>query len=196
MGGMTHYAKYMMSQIEQNAITGVKKSYLDHRNFCKNKHSEQVKEVFTRKAANTDYPFPRPVQGNAVDFAITYKGTHLLDDECKSVDNGGHNILIFYSTQQLSWKKTALSLLSSPQSMTLFKVEERPPNCGLKKNFPGFTIGAESPRDQMQEVCPKPCYFYMGDPPTLAYVKNGEPVVCVWNKLHEEQKMYTNTMFW
>ena len=126
----THYVKFMISQIEQGPITGVKKLFLYHRNFCKNKHSEQVKAIFTRKAANTEYPFPRPVWGNTVDFAIMYKGTHLLDGECKSVDNKGHEILVIYSTQQLAWRKIALSLLPSPKSITLFKVEARPPDCG------------------------------------------------------------------
>ena len=188
-----------MSQFEQSPITGVKKSYLDDRNFHKNKHSEQVKKIFTGKAANTEYPFPRPVWGNTVDFAIMYKGNHLIDGECKSVDNEGHEVLVFYSTQHLAWKKTTISLLSSPKSMILCKVETRPPDCGwstvLEKNFWRFTIGAESQRDDIWEVLPKPCYFYMGDSPTLADVHNGAPILHVWDKLHKEQKMYINTMF-
>ena len=59
-------------------------------------------KVFTRKAANTDYPFPRPVQGNTVDFAMMYKGTHLFYGECKSVDNEGHDVLFFF-TLPSSW---------------------------------------------------------------------------------------------
>ena len=126
----THYVEYMTSQIEHSQITGSRRSYLDHANFHKNKHDIKVKEVFSRKIANTDYPFPRPAWRNTVDFAITYRGPHLLDGECTSSENEGHKILAFYSTQQLVWKKTALSFLSSPRSMSLFKTEERPPNCG------------------------------------------------------------------
>ena len=125
-----HYVEYMMSQIEHSQITGSRRSYLDHTNFCKNRHNIKVKEIFNRKIANTKYPFPRPVQGNTVDFAITYRGAHLLDGECKSSENEGHEVLVFYLTQQLAWKKTALSFLLSPRSMSLFKIEGRPPNCG------------------------------------------------------------------
>ena len=112
--------------------------------------------------------------------------------------NINNNIYIFYVVPKVgynilfTWKKTALSLLSSPRSMTLFKVEERPPNCEwftvLEKNFPGFTIGAESPRDEIWKVHPKPYYFYMDDPPTLADVPNGASILCVWDKLHEDKK--------
>ena len=35
----------------------------------------------------------------------------------------------------------------------------------------------------------------MGEPPTLADVPNGAPILHVWDKLHEEQKKYINTMF-
>ena len=125
-----HYVEYMMSQIEHSQITGSRRSYLDHTNFHKNRHNIKVKEIFNRKIANTEDPFPRPVWGNTVDFAITYRGAHLLDGECKSSENEGHEVLVFYSTQQLAWKKTTLSFLSSPRSMSLFKIEERPPNCG------------------------------------------------------------------
>ena len=155
---------------------------MDHRNFCKNKHCEQVKEVFSRTTADTEYPFPRPVQGNTVDFAITYKGANLLDGECKSADNEGQEVLVFYSTQQLAWKKTALSFLSSPKSMSWFKIEERPPNCGwltvLEKNFPRFTIGAESKEDG-QVLHPKPFYLHMNDPPPLFDVKYGLAILHV-----------------
>ena len=116
----TNYFKYIISQIEHSLINGPKRSYLDHGNFCKSKHYEQVKEVFSRTAANTEYPFPRPVWGNTVDFEITYRGAHLLDGECKSTDNEGQEVLVFYSTQQLAWKKTALSFLSSPQKGDLW----------------------------------------------------------------------------
>ena len=125
-----HYVEYMTSQIEHSQITESRRSYLDHANFHKNRHNIKVKEIFNRKIANTEYPFPRPVWGNTVDFAITYRGFHLLDGECKSSENEGHEVLVFYSTQHLVWKKTALLFLSSPKSMSLLKIEERPPNCG------------------------------------------------------------------
>ena len=97
----THYVEYMMSQIEQSQITGSRRLYLDHANFCKNRHNIKVKEIFNKKIATTKYPFPRPVQGNTVDFAITYRGAHLLDGECKSSENEGHEVLVF--TQPNSW---------------------------------------------------------------------------------------------
>ena len=90
-----HYVEYMISPIEHSPITGSRRLYLDHGNFHKNKHNKKVKEVFSRTAANTQYPFPRPVQGNTVDFAITYRGAHLLDGECKSADNEGHEVLVW-----------------------------------------------------------------------------------------------------
>ena len=170
----THYVEYMMSQIEQSQITGSRRLYLDHANFCKTRHNIKVKEIFNRKIANTKYPFPRPVQGNTVDFAITCRGAHLLNSECKSSENEGNEVLVFYLTQQLAWKKTTLSFLSSPRSMSLFKIEERPPNCGwlsvLEKNFPGFTIGSDAKEDGQVLVL---CYFYMGDPPSPIDVPNG-----------------------
>ena len=126
----THYVEYMMSQIEQSQITGSRRLYLDHAKFHKNRHSIQVKEIFNRKITNTEYPFPRPVQGNTVDFAITHRGAHLLDGECKSSKNEGHKVLVFYLNQQLALKKTALSFLSSPRSIFLFKIGKRAPNCG------------------------------------------------------------------
>ena len=67
-------------------------------------HYEQVMSVFNRKTEGTNYPFPRPVRGCSMDFAILYHGTHLLDGECKSKENEGHQALLFYLTQQLAWK--------------------------------------------------------------------------------------------
>ena len=118
--------------------------------FIKNKHSDKVKEIFSKTTANTQYPFPRPVQGNTVDFAITYRGAHLLDGKCKSADNEGHKVLIFYLTQQLVWKY-----------LTVLTV--------LEKNFPGFTIGTD-PKEDRQVLHSKPRYLtYMTLPPYLMF---------------------------
>ena len=104
----------------------------------------------------------------------------------------------FYSTQQLAWKKTALSFLPSARSMPLFKIEERPLNCGqltvLEKNFPGFTIGSD-PKEYEQVLVPKPHHFYMGDSPSLIDVSNRSTILHTWNLLHKEQKAYINTIF-
>ena len=60
------------------------------------------------------------------------------------------------------------------------------------QNFPGFTIGSDAKEDGQVLV---PCYFYMGDPPSLIDVPNGSAILHTWNQLHEEQKAYINTMF-
>ena len=69
----------------------------------------------------------------------------MLDGECKSSENEGHEVLVFYLTQQLAWEKTALSFLSSPRSMSLFKIEERPPIVDnfqyWRRTFQGLQLG-------------------------------------------------------
>ena len=147
--------------------------YLDHVNFCKNKDNKKFKEVLTGQLLTLSIHFQdqcREIQLTA----ITFRGAHLLDGECKSSDNEGHEVLVFYSTQQLAWKKTALSFLSSPKSMSLFKIEERPPNCGwlivLEKNFPGFTMGADSKEDALV-LHQKPCYFYMWPSHPMSHIQ-------------------------
>ena len=64
----------------------------------------------------------------------------------------------------------------------------------LRRTFQSLQL-EQNPRDEIWRMHPKPHYFYMGDPPTLADVQNGAPILCVWDKLHEEQKMFINTMF-
>ena len=47
----------------------------------------------------------------------------------------------------------------------------------------------------MEKCIQNSIIFTWVDPPTLADVHNGAPILHVWNKVHEEQKMYINTMF-
>ena len=105
----------------------------------------------------------------------------------------------FYSTQQLAWKKITLSLLSWPNSMPILQGRSMTSRLWMTystwEELSMVYNWSRIPKRWYMGSASKSHYFYMGDPPTLAKVHNGVPILHVWDKLHEEQNMYTNTMF-
>ena len=138
-----HYVEYMTSEIETNPILGNSANYLDHVRFRKEKHDDKVKAImdvtqdFTVPTKGIEggavadsmtfkHPTPRPTRSHTVDFAVTYKGVHLLDGECKDAGtNCDANVLVLHSLDQLAYKNEALGLLTTSQQFTLYLSEKK-----------------------------------------------------------------------
>ena len=77
--------------------------------------------------ANLDAPVPCATQAHTYDFNCTYMGVHLIDGECKGenkpdVKSAASAFLMLHSTEQLAYKRSALSMLTTNESITFFDV--------------------------------------------------------------------------
>lgn len=137
----THYVEYMTAQIENRAYSAHKENFLKHYRFRKEKHDETVRAIFDQKLPAIHYPSPRPVRAHTVDFAATYLGSHVLDGECKvSCPNRGAfaSILVLHSLQQLTYRDTALALLTTSTTFSLYASELNESNGRVKTKFRTF----------------------------------------------------------
>ena len=129
------YVKYLCSAIEKRLVIGGKELYLNHIKFVKENHAENIRKIFDEKMANIDAPVPRPTQAHTYDFNFTYMGAHLIDGECKGNSkpdskSAASVVLVLYSSEQLAYKQSALSMLTTNESITFFDAFK---NCDTKR---------------------------------------------------------------
>ena len=96
----THYVKFMMNQVKCSPITGSLMLIWIMGTFIKTSTMNRLMRFSPGKLLT----LIMYLQDQCGKIQLTYRGTHLLDGECKSTDNEGHKILDFSSTQQLAWK--------------------------------------------------------------------------------------------
>ena len=102
-----------------------KESYLNHIKFVKDNHAEKIRKTFDEKMADIDAPVPCPTQAHTYDFNCTYMGVRLIDGECKGeskpdTKSAASMVLVLHSTEQLAYKRSALSMLTTNESITFF----------------------------------------------------------------------------
>ena len=71
-------------------------------------------------------PVPCPTRAHTYDFNCTYMGVWLIDGECKGdskpkTKSAASSVLVLHSVEQLAYKRTALSMLTTNQSITFFE---------------------------------------------------------------------------
>ena len=116
---------YMCAAIEKCLVIGGKELYLNHIKFIKDNHAEKIRKIFDEKMANIDAPVPHPTRAHTYDFNCTYMGVHLIDGECKGkskpdTKSAASVVLVLHSTKQLAYKRSALSMLTTNDSITFF----------------------------------------------------------------------------
>lgn len=133
-----HYVEYMAAETEEDSVLGTSMSYLDHALFLKENHAEKVMAIMdkthdvpvTEQGVPTlpqphskifKHPTPRPTRAHTVDFAVTWRGVHLLDGECKdTATEADANVLVLHSLEQLAYKDEAVALLTTSRNMTMY----------------------------------------------------------------------------
>ena len=115
----------MCAAIEQRLVIGGKESYLNHIKFVKDNHAEKIRKIFDEKMADIDAPVPHPTRAHTYDFNCTYMGVCLIDGECKGeskpdTKSAASAVLVLHSTEQLAYKRSALSTLTTNESITFF----------------------------------------------------------------------------
>ena len=106
-------------------MIGGEESYLNHIKFVKENHAEKIRKIFDEKMANIDALVPRPTRAHTYDFNCTYMSAHLIDGECKGNSkpdskSAASVVLILHSAEQLAYKQSALSILTTNESITFF----------------------------------------------------------------------------
>ena len=118
------YVEYMCAAIEKHLVISGEESYLNHIKFIKDNHAEKIRKIFDEKMANIDAPVPHPTQAHTYDFNCTYMDAHLIDGECKGESKpdtkSASAVLVLHSTEQLAYKRSALSMLTTNESITFF----------------------------------------------------------------------------
>ena len=119
------YAEYMCAAIEKRLVISGEESYLNHIKFVKDNHAEKIRKIFVEKMANIDAPFPCPTRAHTYDFNCTYMGAHLIDGECKGeskpdTKSAASAVPVLHSTEQLAYKRSALLMLTTNESITFF----------------------------------------------------------------------------
>ena len=119
------YVEYMCSAIEKQLVIGGKELYLNHIKFVKDNHAEKIRKIFDEKMANIDAPVPCPPWAHTCNFNCTYMGVHLIDGECKGDSkpdskSAASVVLVLHSAEQLAYKQSALSILTTNESITFF----------------------------------------------------------------------------
>ena len=123
------YVEYMCAAIEKRMVIGGEECYLNHVKFRKENHAEKVRKLFDEKMVNLDAPVPRPTRAHTFDFNCTYMGVRLIDGECKGdskpdAKSAASSVLVLHSVEQLSYKKTALSILTTSESITFYEARK------------------------------------------------------------------------
>ena len=190
----TQYVEYMTSQYESKGFMSRAENFLSHGHFRRNHHDAVVRRIFSEKMAVCDYPIPRPVRGHTVDFAATYMGTHVLDGECKAActDVGPYSaVLVLHSLQQLTYRDTALAMLTTSRTFTLYSSTINTHNGRINTTymkFPWYIL--DHPKciddDEFISEIPRPVGFLVRQNAGVAHANVdavGSKVCAKWDKM-------------
>ena len=160
-----HYVEYMMAEIEKDDFLCTSANYLDHTLFLKENHAEKVMaimdathDVKVKEEGREDipqphvkifkHPTPRPTRAHTVDFAVTWRGVHLLDGECKDkATEADEHVLVLHSLEQLAYKDEAVALLTTSRGMTMYESMKDKDTKHIKMKYnrlPSYSLGLVS----------------------------------------------------
>lgn len=113
----------MCSKFESKTCVSVPKNTLDMLDFYRHDRFKEVNKIFAEKMPDGG-PVPRPVRGHTMDFALTCHGATVLDGECKDkafIEGPEASVLVLHSMDQLTWRDTVLSLLTTSKGMSVYE---------------------------------------------------------------------------
>ena len=197
------YVEYMCAAIEKCLVISGKESYLNHIKFVKDNHAEKIRKIFDEKMANIDAPVPCPTQAHTYDFNSTYMGACLIDGECKGESKpdtkfAASAVLVLHSTKQLAYKRSALSMLTTNESITFFDAFKDSDTKRIRVTFhklpkydldPVRDIGKDLDKT-LPELADPPKYCVSSDDGGFIkeYEEGLQHIVDTWKKMRSEPK--------
>ena len=197
------YVEYMCSAVEPQMVIGGSEPYLNHIRFRKDNHAQKVRKLFDQKMENLNAPVPRPTRAHTYDFNCTYMGVRLIDGECKGdskpkAKSAASSVLVLHSVEQLAYKNTALSMLTTNDSITFFEAVKDVPTNRICVTFDeGEKYDLEPVVDMNQDL--DSTLPYLADPPKYCfpsqaggfigeYEENKTHIVDTWREMRSEPK--------
>ena len=199
------YVEYMTSSFEDREVTGGAQLYLDPVKFRKDHHDRKVREIMDKSLIGIDAPAPRPTRAHTFDFNLTHRGARLLDGECKisSSNEQEEAVLVFHSVDQLAYKDTALSMLTTNTSFKLFTSTQNPITgkigttfCETKKyklgSLTDITIDTDANEDWLQNP---PSFIVEERGRSVLREETDEEILSIWKSQRSEVRRFQHVIF-
>ena len=178
-------------------------SYLNHIKFRKDNHAKKLRKLFDEKMANQDALVQCPTREHTYDFNCTYMCVHLIDGECKreskpDTKSVASAVLVLHSTEQLAYKRSALSMLTTNESITFFDAFKDRDTQQIHVRFHKLPKYDLDPVQDITEDLDK-TFPELADPPKYCvpaddrgfikeYEEGLQHIVDTWNKMRLEPK--------